>query len=336
MRANSKPVSVIGPRPSSIQRHYWLCSMLEATICRTIRPYDLARKSLCAQAANKARRLHSPKAKQYPARLLCISMLKHAETMVGWEPDVAHRTLYVEKHARKQYSPWHSCRPKQNCKYPTALIDKERSSDNTVWCCVHKFMRPMTAGTSLSEAALGRPSLLQAAACYPSLSEAAVVITSLSEAGSSTGTRHQHQQPVSTTCTASSQHQHQHRRPAPSTSNLSPPRAHPARPCPHHVHSQLTAPPPAPAPGPAPAPCLHHVHTQLTAPAPAPGTSTSNLSQPRAQPAHSTSTGTSTSNLSPPHAQPAHSTSTSTGTQHQQPVSKARTGNSLLFEVRTP
>ena len=83
MRANSKPVSVIGPRPSSIQRHYWLCSMLEATICRTIRPYDLARKSLCAQAANKARRLHSPKAKQYPARLLCISMLKHAETMVG-------------------------------------------------------------------------------------------------------------------------------------------------------------------------------------------------------------------------------------------------------------
>ena len=34
-------------------------------------------------------------------------------------------------------------------------------------------MRPMTAGTSLSEAAVGRPPLLQQAACHPSLSEAA-------------------------------------------------------------------------------------------------------------------------------------------------------------------
>ena len=65
----------------------------------------------------------------------------------------------------------------------------------------------------------------------------------------------------------------------------------------------------------APPTCLHHAPSQLTAPAPAPGTS--NLSPPRAQPAHSTSTGTrhpapSTSNLSPPRAQPAaHSTSTS-------------------------
>ena len=43
-----------------------------------------------------------------------------------------------------------------------------------------------------------------------------------------------------------------------------------------------------------------------------------------------------TCNLSPPRAQPAHSTSTNTGAQHQQPVSKTRTGNSLLFEIRTP
>ena len=38
----AKPVSVIGPRPSSIQRHYWLCSTPEATFCRTIRPYVIA------------------------------------------------------------------------------------------------------------------------------------------------------------------------------------------------------------------------------------------------------------------------------------------------------
>ena len=44
----------------------------------------------------------------------------------------------------------------------------------------------------------------------------------------------------------------------------------------------------------------------------------------------------STSNLSPPRAQPAHSTRASAGTQREQPVSKARAGNSLLFEVRTP
>ena len=113
----------------------------------------------------------------------------------------------------------------------------------------------MIAGTSLSEAALGRPSLLQAAVCYPSLSEAAVVITSLSEAGTNTGARHQHQQPVSTACTASSQHQHrltaplpasapgtghQHQQPVSTTCTASS----------QHQHRH-------PAPAPAPATCLH-------------------------------------------------------------------------------
>ena len=38
----------------------------------------------------EARKRQWPKAKQYAARLLCVcSMLKHSETMVGWEPDVA-------------------------------------------------------------------------------------------------------------------------------------------------------------------------------------------------------------------------------------------------------
>ena len=67
------------------------------------------------------------------------------------------------------------------------------------------------------------------------------------------------------------------------------------------------------------------------------------------RPAHSTITGTgtrpapapgtSTSNLSPPRAQltaPAPAPSTQHQHRHQQPVSKARAGNSLLFEVRTP
>ena len=236
--------------------------------------------------------------------------------MVGWEPDVAHRTLYIQKYARKECSPWHrqlSAKTEpEECKYPTALIDKERSSDNTVWCCAHKFMRPMTAGTSLSEAAVGRPSLLQAAVFHPSLSEAAVVFTSLSEAGTSTEHRHatQHQRPapvpstqhpalspaappprtlpapapapaVSTTRTASAQHRYPLT--APSTSNT--PHKHPAPAPSLHAHSQLRAAQPAPAP--------RHRSTTRTAssqhpapapqPAPAPGTAT--LS-PRAQQRH--------------------------------------------------
>ena len=133
----------------------------------------------------------------------------------------------------------------------------------------------MTAGTSLSEAALGCPSLRQAAVCYPSLSEAAVVITSLSEAGASTEHRRacsrrsapapstgipsaQHQRPaprcwhpVSNTRTASAHHAHARRwRPlspppalsAPSAGTVSPPRAQQAHSAQHHARSQLTAP----------------------------------------------------------------------------------------------
>ena len=166
------------------------------------------------------------------------------------------------------------------------------------------FMRPMTAGTSLSEAALGRPSLLQAAVCYPSLSEAAVVITSLSEAGTSTEHRH-----------ASS------RRPAPapstsipstSTSTRHPPGAQHPAPCLHHTHSQRparrpasTTRTPAHSAG-AGARCLYHAHCQHPAPA-------LSHSQQHQQPV-------STSNLSPPRAQPAHSTSTNTGTRHPAPA----------------
>ena len=157
----------------------------------------------------------------------------------------------------------------------------------------------MTACTSLSEAALGHPSLLQAAVCYPSLSEAAVVIASLSEAGTSTehrraslrrpapapstgiapstSTRHpvcttrtattQHRRPVTTTHTASSQHRHRRplslpcALPAPSTGTVSPPRAQPAHSTQHQHHSPHQHPEPAPAPAPAPATCLHHTHS---------------------------------------------------------------------------
>ena len=199
---------------------------------------------------------------------------------------------------------------------------------------MHKFTRPLTAGTSLSEAAVGRPSPLQAAHCHPSLSQA--------------GTEHRHatsRHPAPAPSTGT-----QHQAPPPGTQHPATARqhGHPA-PCLHHAHSQLAA------PAPAPAPCLHHVHIQLTAPAPS--TSTSNLSPPHAQPAHSASTqpahSTSSSTgarhhhvhiqLTAPAPAPAPGTSTTNlspapppGTQHQQPVSKARAGNSLLFEVRTP
>ena len=136
----------------------------------------------------------------------------------------------------------------------------------------------MTAGTSLSEAALGRPSLLQAAVCYP---------------GTSTdtpahGTQHPPpvypapgtQSPPQRTASHSTGTPLSLPRalPAPSTSNLSPPRAQPA-------HSTSTS-------------------TGTRHPAPAP--STSNLSPPRAQPAHSTSTSTGTRHPAPStqHQQP--------------------------------
>ena len=182
-------------------------------------------------------------------------------------------------------------------------------------------MPPVTVGTS----AVGRPSLLQAAVCHPSLSEAGTAPSAGTPA-----------------------HGTQHQRPAPGTR------------CLHHVHSQLTAPAPSTAPAPAPTPSTSTSNLSPPRAQPAHSTSastgTQHLSPPRAQPAHSTSTqhqqpvstnvhsqltapapapSTSTSNLSPPRAQPAHSTSTSTGTRHQQPVLKARTGNLLLFEVRT-
>ena len=167
----------------------------------------------------------------------------------------------------------------------------------------------MTAGTSLSEAALGRPSLLQAAVCYP---------------GTSTDTpAHgaQHPAPV-------------YPAPGPAPGTQSPPRAQPA---PSLHHCQLTAPAPAPAVSttrtasaqhrhrvstahsqltapststtartstrrrhPARAPCMFPPHGQDQHPAPAPSSGT--LSRKRVQP-------TGTSNLSSPRAQPAHSTS---------------------------
>ena len=214
-------------------------------------------------------------------------------------------------------------------------------------------MRPMTAGTSLSEAALGRPSLLQAAVCYPSLSaggcyhftvrsgyqhraparQLTAPGTSTRHPGSTTRTAStQHRRPVSTTRTASSQHRHRRplslprALPAPGTGIVS--NAHSQQ---HQRrHRQLTAPAPAPActgtqhqdwhPAPPstsnlPPPRAQPAHSTGTR-HPAPSTSTSNLSPPRA-PAPGTST--STSNLSPPRAQPAHSTSTNTGTRHPAP-----------------
>ena len=210
----------------------------------------------------------------------------------------------------------------------------------------------MTAGTSLSEAALGRPSLLQAAVCYPSLSEAAVVITSLSEAGTSTEHQHpssRHPAPApSTGITSTSLHHAQpapntgaqsppraassqlrRRRPlslpralpAPSTGTVSPPRAQPSHSTQYRHHSQ------APAPGTGTQHCLESACSQLIIiaqlslsgeqahsqhPIPAPG----------AGARHTVSTTRTASThhqhrhpgtLPPPRAQPAHSISTSTG-----------------------
>ena len=71
------------------------------------------------RANGKARRLHSPKAKQHPARLLCACVARcDISTLKQWS--VESLTLRRPKTETEE------------CKYPTALIDKERSSDNTV------------------------------------------------------------------------------------------------------------------------------------------------------------------------------------------------------------
>ena len=124
----------------------------------------------------------------------------------------------------------------------------------------------MTAGTSLSEAALGRPSLLaftvRSGGCYhftvrsghqhlapappPSPAPSARDPVSTTRRAART----QHWRPVSTTRTASSQRRH--RRP------LSLPRALPAPTTgAHSLHRHRH---------PAPATCSHHAHSQLTAP----------------------------------------------------------------------
>ena len=214
----------------------------------------------------------------------------------------------------------------------------------------------MTAGTSLSEAVLGRPSLLQAAftvrigGCYhftvrsghqhqapaPPPSPAPSARDPVSTTRRTARTQHWH--PVSTTRTASSQDRHrrplslpralpapstgavspprahsphQHPAPAPRTGTLFPPRAQPAQSTQHQQHSQHQHPAPAPSTGTLRAASSFSFEkirntrrtasTQHRRPAPAPGT------------------------LSPPRVD-----------QRQQPVSKARTGNTLLFEVRTP
>ena len=82
----------------------------------------------------KARRLHSPEVKQYPARPLCVcSMLKHAGTMGGREPDAQNiRRTKVCSQTVQPLTQLSAKTEPEGCKYPTALIDKERSSDNTV------------------------------------------------------------------------------------------------------------------------------------------------------------------------------------------------------------
>ena len=208
-------------------------------------------------------------------------------------------------------------------------------------------MRPMTAGTSLSEAALGRPSLLQAAVCYPGTSTDTPAHGAQHPApvyqhpAPSTRIHHahsQHRRPVSTTRTASSQHRrrclyHAHcQRPAPA-------------PCLHRAHSQLTAPSTSTTARtstrhrhPARAPCMFPPRGQDQRPAPAPSTGT--LSRKRAQPAHchnksslqahsqhaAPAPGTGAGTLSPPRAQPAPSTSTGTLSPRAPPAHSTSAG----------
>ena len=97
------------------------------------------------------------------------------------------------------------------------------------------------AGTSVSEAAACRCSLLQAAVWRPSLSKRRLLSLHC-----------QKRAPAPSTGTPTHGTQHHH----PALSGGPPPRAQPA----HSTSAQH------------PAPCLHHVHSQRTAPAPAPGT----------------------------------------------------------------
>ena len=142
----------------------------------------------------------------------------------------------------------------EECNYPTAPIDKERSSDNTVYMilrakvhaaydCWHfvvrssdwsPYRRPVSSTRTAAHSTGADP--LSPPRALPAPRTSATVCA----------------QPAHSTSTG--------------TGTRSPPRAQPPAPCLHHVHS------------------LQHQHRH-----PAPSTS---LSPPRAQPAHSTSTGT--------------------------------------------
>ena len=140
----------------------------------------------------------------------------------------------------------------------------------------------MTAGTSLSEAAVGRPSLLEAVACHPSLSEAAVVVISPSPAPSTGtlayGTQNQHPPPIST----------------------QPPRALPA-------HSTGTSPR-----------CLHHTYGQHPALRRRPGSTTRTSNSRRRHPLSTTRVASArTGTLSPLRTQP---TQSSNGTKCPAPT----------------
>ena len=204
----------------------------------------------------------------------------------------------------------------------------------------------MTAGTSLSEAAVGRPSLLEAVACHPSLLEAAVVVISPSPAPSTGplayGTQNQHPPPIST--------QPPRVLPAYSTGTSTrclhhPYGQHPASaPWVYHAYIQLTA----------PAPSLHHARSQRPHRPPISITHTTNSEQQRHQvpstDARSTQHPVSATGkhqrpepsagvLSPPRAQLAPAPSrpssrpssrhpVSTTRQHRHPVSTTRTASS--------
>ena len=206
----------------------------------------------------------------------------------------------------------------------------------------------MTPGTSLSEAELGRPSLLQAAVCYPGTSTDTPAHGAQHPAPvyPAPGTQHpapsapppitastQHRRPVSTTAhcplTAPALRPLSLPRalPAPSTGTVSPPRAQPAHSTQHQHHS------PHQHPASAPSTSTGHVSTTRTGPAPgtahpvpAPCLNKSCLHHVHSQlRARSTGTGAGTGapapcgTLSPPRStasHPAHSTRH----QHRHPV----------------